>query len=220
MKNLALFILSALCAAMPLRRLHAADAVSQRDAVNIALRQNASIAAARSRWEMMKARVPQASAWEDLRLGVDTVTGRAISIPANSFMDQTVMLEQELPVSGKNRSRARAATAKAGAAFEEMRRMELDVISRVRAAYARLANGYAQMDVNRRNDELLNQFVQISRSRYETGAASQTDVLLAQTDAAKLLETRADIERQISEAQSALNVLMNRPAQAALGRPG
>jgi outer membrane protein TolC len=44
-------------------------------------------------------------------------------------------------------------------------------------------------------------------------------VLIAQTDAAKLLEMRADIERQISEAQSALNVLLNRPAQAMLGRP-
>ena len=30
---------------------------------------------------------------------------------------------------------------------------------------------------------------------------------------------RADLERQISDAQSALNVLMNRPAQSALGEP-
>jgi outer membrane protein TolC len=61
--------------------------------------------------------------------------------------------------------------------------------------------------------------VQISSSRYETGAATQADVLLAQTDAAKLLEAGADIERQISEAQSALNVLMNRRAQAPLSQP-
>ena len=61
--------------------------------------------------------------------------------------------------------------------------------------------------------------MQISRSRYEAGVATQADVLLAQTDAAKLLETQADIERQISQEQSALNVLMNRPAQARLGRP-
>ena len=135
-------------------------------------------------------------------------------------MNQTAMLEQEVPISGKNRSRARAATAEAGAAFEDLRRMELDVSSRARIAYARLANGYAQLEVNRRNDELLGQFVQISRSRYETGVATQADVLIAQTDAAKLLETRADIGRQISEAQSALNVLLNRPAQAPLGRPG
>jgi outer membrane protein TolC len=134
-------------------------------------------------------------------------------------MDQTAMLEQEIPVSGKNRSRSRAATAEARAAFEDLRRMELDLIMRARAAYARLANGYAQLDVNRRNTELLNQFVQISRSRYEAGVATQSDVLLAQTDAAKLLETGADIERRISQEQSALNVLMNRPAQAPLGRP-
>jgi outer membrane protein TolC len=90
---------------------------------------------------------------------------------------------------------------------------------RARSAYARLANGYAQLEVNRRNTDLLDQFVQISRNRYETGAATQADVLIAQTDAAKLLEMRADLERQISEAQSALNVLMNRPAQTALGQP-
>src|SRR5689334_3787383 len=113
---------------------------------------------------MMKARVPQAIAWEDLRVGVDSVAGRFVSIPANAFMDQTVMVEQELPVSGKNRSRARAATAEAGTAFEEFRRAELDVISRVRASYSRLANDYAQLEVNRRNEELLNQFIEISQS--------------------------------------------------------
>ena len=129
------------------------------------------------------------------------------------------MLEQEVPISGKNLSRSRAATAEARAAFEDLRRMELDLIMRARSAYARLANGYAQLEVNRRNTELLNQFVQISRSRYEAGVATQTDVLLAQTDAAKLLEAQADIERQISQEQSALNVLMNRPAQARLGQP-
>jgi cobalt-zinc-cadmium efflux system outer membrane protein len=196
-----------------------ADILSEREITKSALRDNASIKAARAKWEAMKARVPQAGAWEDLRAGVDSVTTRSVSIPPNSFMDQTAMLEQEVPVSGKNLSRARAATAEAGAAFEDLRRMELDVVSRARIAYARLANGYAQLEVNRRNEDLLGQFVQISRSRYETGAATQADVLIAQTDAAKLLEMRADIERQISEAQSALNVLLNRSAQAPLGRP-
>jgi outer membrane protein, heavy metal efflux system len=198
----------------------AGDILSRDEIVRQALRDNASIKAARAKWEMMKARVPQAAAWEDLRAGFDSEATRAVSIPANSFMDQTAMLEQEVPISGKNRSRARAATAEAGAAFEDLRRMELDVVARTRVAYARLAHGYAQLEVNRRNDELLGQFVQISRSRYETGVATQADVLIAQTDAAKLLEIRADIGRQISEAQSALNVLLNRPAQAPLGAPG
>ena len=199
--------------------LPAADTLSQGEVVRIALRDNASIKAARAKWEMMKAWVPQAGAWEDLRFGVDSVAGRFVDIPPNSFMDQTVMLEQELPVSGKNRSRARAATAEVGVTFEELRRAELDVVARSLVAYARLANGYAQLEVNRRNQELLNQLVEISRRRYETGAVTQTDVLLAQTEEAKLLETRAQIERDISEAQSALNVLLNRSAQQSFGRP-
>ena len=192
---------------------------SQRELISVVLRGNQTLKAAAAKWEIMKARVPQARAWEDLRAAVDWRAERSVNVPPNSFMDQTAMLEQEVPVSGKNRSRSRAATAEARAVFEDLRRIELDLIMRARAAYARLANGYAQLEVNRRNTELLNQFVEISRSRYEAGVATQSDVLLAQTDAAKLLETRADIERQISQEQSALNVLMNRPAQARLGQP-
>ena len=192
---------------------------SQRELISIVLRDNPALKAARAKWEAMKARVPQAKAWEDLRAGADFRVERSVNIPPNSFMDQTTMLEQEVPVTGKNLSRARAATAEARATFEDFRRTELDVVMRARIAYARLANGYSQLDVNRRNSELLEQFVQISRSRYEAGTATQADVLTAQTDAAKLLEARAQIEREVSESQSALNVLMNRSAQAHLDLP-
>ena len=192
---------------------------SQRELISIVLRDNPALKAARAKWEAMKARVPQAKAWEDLRAGADFRVERSVNIPPNSFMDQTAMLEQEVPVTGKNLSRARAATAEARATFEDFRRTELDVVMRARIAYARLANGYSQLDVNRRNSELLEQFVQISRSRYEAGTATQADVLTAQTDAAKLLEARAQIEREVSDSQSALNVLMNRSAQAHLDLP-
>ena len=200
-------------------RPQAAETLTEREVVRAVLRENQTLKAALAKWEMMKARVPQARAWEDLRAGVDWTAERSVNIPPNSFMDQTGMLEQEVPITGKNRSRSRVATAEARAAFEDLRRIELDLIMRARSAYARLANGYAQFEVNHRNSELLNQFVQISRSRYEAGVATQADVLLAQTDSAKLLEAQADIERQISQEQSALNVLMNRPAQAPLSRP-
>jgi len=192
---------------------------SQRELISIVLRDNPTLKGSRAKWEMMKARVPQARAWEDLRAAGDFRVERSVNVPPNAFMDQTAMLEQEVPISGKNLSRGRAATAEARATFQDFRRTELDVIMRARSAYARLANGYAQLEVNRRNTDLLEQFVQISRNRYEIGAATQADVLIAQTDAAKLLEIRSDLERQISEAQSALNVLMNRPAQSALGEP-
>lgn len=180
---------------------------------------NAAIKAAREKWQGMKARISQAAAWEDLRAEGMSRVQRYVSVPANAFADQTFLLQQEIPISGKNRSHARAATAEAGAAFEDFRRTELDVLSRARTAFHRLTNEYAQLDVNQRNVDLLNQFAEISRRRYEVGNASQADVLTAQTDAAKLLEARSDILRRISDAESALNVLMNRPAQSPLGEP-
>lgn len=196
------------------------QALSEHKVVSSALRGNPGLKAARAKWEAMSARIPQARAWEDLRAGADFRVQRSVPIPPNSFMDETFMLEQEVPVSGKNLARGRAAAAEAFAAFEDFRRAQLDVIMKTRSAYARWANAYAQLDVNRRNSDLLGQFVQISRSRYESGTATQPDVLTAQTEAAKLLEMRAEITRQISEAESALNVLMGRPAQERLGRPG
>lgn len=196
-----------------------AEILSQRDVIATALRDNPRLKAARATWETMKARVPQARGWEHPRGGADFRVERSVAIPPKSFMDQTVMVEQEIPVSGKNLSRGRAATAEAFAAFEDLRRAELDVVMKARSDYARWANAYSQLEVNRRNSDLIRQFVQISRSRYEAGTATQPDVLTAQTDAAKLLEMRAGIERQISEAESALNVLMNRSAQGPLGRP-
>jgi outer membrane protein, heavy metal efflux system len=193
--------------------------LSLNEVTNVVLANNPAIKAAQEKWQAIKARVPQAAAWEDLRAEARSRVARYVSIPPNSFTDQSFMLQQEVPISGKNLSRARAATAEAGAAFEDFRRTELDVLSRARAAFHRLANEYAQLEVNQRNVDLLNQFAEVNRQRYEVGNASQADVLTAQTDAAKLLEAQSDIFRRISDAQSQLNVLMNRPAQAPLAQP-
>jgi cobalt-zinc-cadmium efflux system outer membrane protein len=189
------------------------------EVTNVVLANNPAIKAAQKKWQAMKARVPQAAAWEDARAQASSRVARYVSIPPNAFTDQSFMLEQEVPISGKNLSRGRAATAEARVTFEDFRRTQLDILSRARAAFHRLASEYAQLEVNQRNVDLLNQFAEISRQRYEVGNATQADVLTAQTDAAKLLEAQSDIFRRVSDAQSQLNVLMNRPAQSLLAQP-
>jgi outer membrane protein TolC len=195
----------------------ATNLLSLEQVVNEVSSNNSSLKAARANWEAMKQRIPQARAWEDLRGGVDVE--RRGTTRLDTFTDNEWMVAQELPLSGKNRKRGQVAVAEAAAAFEEYRRRELELTARARAACYRLANAYEQLAVNRKNEELLKQFLGISRAKYEVGKQSQADVLVAETDLGKLLETRYDVERQISEEQSRLNVLMNRPAQAPLGRP-
>src|SRR5437763_16747607 len=135
----------------------------------------------------MKARVPQAAAWEDLRAQARSRAARYVSIPPNSFTDQSFVLQQEVPISGKNLSRARAATAEAGTAFEDFRRTQLDVLSRARAAFHRLANQHAPLEVNQRNFDLHNPFPEINRQPYEVRNSTQAAVLTRETDADKLL---------------------------------
>jgi outer membrane protein TolC len=183
--------------------------------VRAALRANPALKAARARWEAMKQRVPQAAAWDDPMAGV--TLERMGSLRPDRVSDTEWMLAQSIPVSGKNRSRARASEAEARVAFEEYRRARLDVLMRVKTAYARLGGAQGQLAINRRNEELLAQFAELSRRKYEVGTAAQSDVLLAETEKAKLAEPRAMIEREISDQQTQLNILANRSANAPLG---
>lgn len=198
--------------------LPAAEAPASREAwVATALRDNPSVKAACARWEMMQQRVPQARAWEDPMAGVDLQ--RMGTLRPDRVTDVEWMVSQTLPVSGKNLSRARASAAEARAAFEELRRTQLDVTMRTRSAYDRLAGAYGLLEINRRNRTLLEQFAELSRKKYEVGTATQSDVLMAETELARLSEESTMIERDLSDQQTQLNVLARRPANAAVPPP-
>lgn len=165
----------------------------------------------------MKERAPQAKAWEDPRVGVDFQ--RKDTTQFSTYTDSEWFASQTVPIAGKNLSRGRVTEAEARAVFEFVRRVRLDVMAKTRTAYFRLANAYALLGLNRKNQGLLVQFVEVSKAKYEVGGRSQADVLAAQTDESKLDQERVRLEQELSAQQSALNVLMNRPAKAPLSTP-
>lgn len=197
--------------------LSAAGTLSKEEVLRVALQKNPSLKAACARWEMMKQRIPQARAWEDLMAGVELQ--RMGTLNPVKVTDVEWMISQTIPISGKNLSRERASIAEALAAYQDFRRAQLEVVTRVQGAYFRLAGAYGQLEINRHNQELLKQMAEISRKKYEVGTATQSDVLLAETELARLSETKAMLERDVSDQQSQLNVLMNRPAQSPLAVP-
>lgn len=183
------------------------------------LANNPSIKEARAKWEAMKQRVPQAAAWDDLKISGSTRLGRFVDVATNSFTDQMLSVEQMIPLSGRNQSRARIAAAEALGGMEELRRKELDVVGKARAAYFRLAKDYALLELNRANDASLVQTVEISRARLEVGNQGQADVLTAEGELARIAETRRDLERAVSDDATQLKVLMNRDPFSSLGKP-
>ena len=180
---------------------------------------NPAIKETGNRWRAAIQRVRQANAWDDPRIAGESKMHRYVDVPPNAFMDQSLAIEQLIPITGKNLVRGRIAGAEALAAFEEARRIQLDVIAKARGTYFQLANAYDQLEINSKNLTSLKQIADISRSRYEAGLESAANVLVAETDYSKLQEARRDLERNLSDAQSQLNALMNRDAFAALGTP-
>jgi len=193
--------------------------ISLREVTKVVLANNPAIKEAENRWRAAVQRVRQANAWDDPRIAGDSRVRRFVDVPPNAFMDQSLTVEQLIPITGKNLLRGRAAAAEALSIFEEVRRAELDVIAKARTSFFRLANAYEQLEINSKNLVSLRQIADISRSKYETGVESAANALVAETDYSKLLETRRDLERNLSDAQSQLNAVMNHDAFAPLGTP-
>ena len=182
-------------------------------------RAKSTVAAARARWRMATQRIPQAAGWEDPKLNFRSLLGRFVQIPANGFTDQAVSLEQSIPISGKNRSRERAAAAEAVAAFQDLRRQELDAVVKARSAFIQLVNDYELLELNLAEETALSQTVDNSRTKFEVGAQPQSDVVTAQIERQKVTEQRQDLEQKRSNDETALKVLMKMDAFAPLERP-
>jgi outer membrane protein TolC len=190
-----------------------------REVTSAALANNPSIKEALRKWNAAKTRIPQAAAWDDLRVSGESRVHRFVDVPPNAFTDQSASIEQPIPITGKNLVRGRAATAEAVSAYEQLRRQQLDVIAAARATFFRLANAHAQIEINQKNITSMRQIADISRTKFEAGTHSAADVLVAETEASKVLESERDLERQLSEEEAQLNALMNRDAFAPLGAP-
>ena len=184
----------------------------------IALARNPSIAAARARWRMASQRIPQEAAWEDPKLNFRSLLGRFVEIPANGFSNQTVSLEQSIPISGRNRSRERAAAAEAVAAFQDLRRQELEVVAKARSTFIQLVSHYELLDLNQAEETALSQIIESSRAKFEGGALPESDLLASQIEQQKSTEERQNLEQERSEEETALKVLLNLDAFQPLWR--
>ena len=225
MKTLPLFLctlsISVTALAEPPKESHdsEAPALSLNAVVQAVLANNPSIKEARAKWEAVKQREPQARAWDDLKVSGQSRLGRFVDISRNSFTDQMLSVEQMIPISGRNQSRARIAAAEALGALEDLRRKELDAVAKVRAAYFRLAKDHALLDLNRANENSLQETLDTSREKFEVAGQSQADVLTAETELIKNEEARHDLLRAVSDDETALKVLMNWDPFTPLGRP-
>jgi predicted ATPase len=163
-----------------------------------ALENNPEIKAMQRRYDMMRARIPQAKALDQPMLSVgymgniapfyvqrdDPSSGRSISI------------SQDFPYPGKRSLKGKVASSDAEAewwSFEQTRR---NVVAEVKDAYFDLYFVTKALGVVTKTKSLIDQFIKIAEARYAVGKGIQQDVLKAQVEFSKLLEQQTVFEQR------------------------
>lgn len=128
-----------------------------------------------------------------------------------------VMLGQELPGRGKRDARVALARREAEMTRTELAVREQDLLQRVRKAYAELQLAREVLATYHESVDLLRGMADVAEARYSAGRGGQQDVLKAILERSMLEEQIVMADEQARMAEAALNVLLDRPADAPVG---
>jgi cobalt-zinc-cadmium efflux system outer membrane protein len=186
-----------------------------------ALENNPEIKAMQRRFDMMRARIPQAKALDEPMLSVGymgNITPFQVQ-KGDPSSGRTISISQDLPFPGKRSLRGKVASSDADAewwAFEQTRR---NVVAEVKDAYFDLYFLTKAIGVVTKTKRLLEQFTKIAEVRYSVGKGIQQDVLKAQVEFSKLIEQETMLEQRKQVAEARLNSLLYREPESPVGIP-
>ncbi|AMV72248.1 TolC family protein [Desulfuromonas carbonis] len=184
-----------------------------------ALANNPDLQAARDRWELFGHKVAAARTLDDPMLGV-----AFSNYPIDSFQaDQTAMtgneikLSQNFPFPGKLAAKGNQAEEQARWYQSVYEDSKLLLAQKVKDAYYRLYFQDRAIAVNEENLDILENFVSLTKTRYEVGTGLQQDLLKAQVAQSQLIDRQLTLRQQRSSVLAEINRLLARPAAQPLG---
>ncbi len=210
-----LLVLSCIVDAKP------ANLLSLQAAIDRAVQDNPSLAQIQARSEALAAIPSQVGTLPD-----PVISFNALNLPVNSFdlaqENMTQMqggISQDIPFPGKLSLREQAASYQAEAATYDVAEAQLRLVRDVKKAW--WAHFYLDraLEIIILNQNLLRQFVKIASTKYAVGEGLQQDVLLAQLELSKLLDTEIRLTGAINTTKAQLNALLDQPANHLFSLP-
>lgn len=187
--------------------------------ISEALRNNPQLKALRSKVMAAESKVGQVSAWEAPQIGVEFFNTPIQSFP-NPFKDQMeydYFIEQMFPFPGKIGNMKKAAENNALMTNQEYYALEKNIIRDLENSYYELFFIQKKIEINKENQELMKQFVEIAARQYEVGIGKQPDIIRAQTELSTLINEGINLQKEKTDAKTMINVLLNRKANSTLG---
>jgi outer membrane protein TolC len=187
--------------------------------VDYARSHNPEIRAAAARARAARARPAQAGSLPDPMIDVAYHNESFDRLPLGSseFTFLSVGVSQELAFPGKLGLKREVASYDAEQADAEARRVEVEIISRLKMAYAEYAHLDQLLDILHRNQALLEKFARIAEAKYGVGEGIQQDVLKAHVEMSLLVDRETTLDQRRQSQVAELNALLNRQADAPLG---
>jgi len=186
-----------------------------------AVRDNPDLAQMQARAQAMAAIPSQMGTLPDPEISFN-----AMSLPVNTFStrqeDMTQLgagVSQSFPFPGKLALREQAAAFEAEAASQNVTEVRWRLLSEVKSTWWLIFYLDRAIQIVDSNHALLQQFVQIARTKYEVGEGLQQDVLLAQLELSKLLDQQLMLKASRRNAAASLNALLDKPANEAVRLP-
>ena len=195
--------------------------VTQQAAVSMALKNNPGLAEIQARADAAKAIPSQLGTLPDPVLSFN-----ALNLPTDTFnLSQEAMtqlqvgLSQAIPFPGKLALKEEAAQYEAEAVGQNVDEMRLTLIRDVKNAWWQLFYLDRALDIVRVNQDLLRQFVTIAETKYKVGQGLQQDVLLAQLELSKLLDSEIQLTGMRRNEAARFNALAGFSANRAVSLP-
>jgi len=191
------------------------------DLVNEALLNNPEVQASQARIEASRYRVPQARSLPDPMFMFGYQNDGFSKFTYNTSDDSQFMISasQAFPFYGKRDLKGKMAELDSESIQAVHRNLVLKTEARVKELYYDLFLAYKSLDLFVQRGELLGRIESIAVSRYSSGAGTQQEVLMAQSEKYMLLE-REEMQRQkIAALEAVLASTLGRTAGPLKGRP-
>lgn len=190
-------------------------------ATELAVKDNPDLAQIQARAKAMAAIPAQEGALPDPQISIN-----ALNLPVNTFNlhqeDMTQLgggISQAIPFPGKLALREQAAAFEAEAASQNVTEARWRLLSEVKTIWWLIYYLDRTLQITDSNYALLQQFVEIARTKYEVGEGLQQDVLLAQLELSKLIDQQLMLKASRRNAAASLNALLDKPANSEVRLP-
>ncbi len=193
--------------------------VTRREAVEIALAYNTSVAAAQEQVEEARARVVEATAFPDLAFSA-TAEAHPELLHPGAAASRDIGLAMTIPFPGKLHLSGNVARADLRSAELSLSQLRQQLESQTVQAYDALLVAIRHGVTADEGKRLAQDFLQKTEARYQAGSVPKLDIVKAKVDFAQAENESIAVARTIATARAALNRLLGRPLGAAIEPSG